>query len=191
MAPLSTLWLTIQYPDIPSVGRFEGDRFEAARWKATFPNRAMLNAQPDDTFWAARRVMAFSNDAIRAGVASADYSDARATEAIADVLIKRRDKIGREWLAETRPEGTQRETWHNSPRSGRNQAQFDCLLNELCVRLHAKELHDSVLVELDGSWADVEQRCHFLHRFALCQELQHFSLSRTQVPQLNLIRMRA
>jgi hypothetical protein len=96
-------WLTIQYNDIPSVGRFEGDRFEPARWKSTFPNRAMLNARPDDLFWAARRVMAFSTEAIRAVVASANYSDPRATETVVDALIKRRDKIGREWLASVNP----------------------------------------------------------------------------------------
>jgi hypothetical protein len=95
--------LTIQYNDIPSVGRFEGDRFEPARWKSTFPNRAMLNARPDDLFWAARRVMAFSTEAIRAVVASANYSDPRATETVVDALIKRRDKIGREWLASVNP----------------------------------------------------------------------------------------
>jgi len=96
-------WLTIHYPDLPAVGRFESEHFEPARWKPTFPNRAMLNAQPDDTFWAARRVMAFSNEAIRAVVASADYSDARASQAIGDALIARRDKIGREWLAGMNP----------------------------------------------------------------------------------------
>jgi hypothetical protein len=96
-------WLTIRYPDIPSVGRFEGDRFEPERWKPTFPNRAMLNARPDDLFWAARRVMAFSDDAIHAVVATADYTDARAGDAIADALIKRRDKIGRQWLTGTNP----------------------------------------------------------------------------------------
>lgn len=52
---------------------------------------------------------------------------------------------------------------HVGPMSGRNQAQLDGLLHELRVGLDAKELHDSVLVELDGSRADVEQRCYFLH----------------------------
>ena len=65
-------WLTIHYPDIRSVGLFEGDRFDPTGWKPTLPNRAMLNARPDDTFWAARRVMAFSDEAIRAVVDTAD-----------------------------------------------------------------------------------------------------------------------
>ena len=96
-------WLTIHYPDILSVGLFEGDRFDPVGWKPTLPNRAMLNAGPDDTFWAARRVMAFPDEAIRAVVDTAEYSDPRAADAIVDALIKRRDKIGREWLAGVNP----------------------------------------------------------------------------------------
>lgn len=96
-------WMTVRYPDIPSVGRFEGDRFDPQRWKPTFPNRAMLNARPDDLFWAARRVTAFSDQAIRAVVERAQYSDRRATQTIVNALIKRRDKIGREWLTGVNP----------------------------------------------------------------------------------------
>jgi hypothetical protein len=96
-------WLTIRYPDIPSVGRFEGARFEPDQWKPDFPNRSMLNTRPEDLFWAARRVMAFSNEAIRAVVNTAQYSDPRATDFIVDALVKRRDKIGRDWLASINP----------------------------------------------------------------------------------------
>jgi hypothetical protein len=96
-------WLTIRYPDIPSVGRFEGERFDPNGWKPTFPNRAMLNARPDDTFWAARRAAAIPDAAIRAVVETADYSDPRATDAITKALIERRDKIAQEWLTDVNP----------------------------------------------------------------------------------------
>ncbi len=96
-------WLTIRYPDIPAVGRFEGDRFEPAQWRPTLPNRAMLNARSGDTFWAARRVMAFNDDAIRRVVETAEYSDPRATETIVSALIERRDKVGRAWLTAINP----------------------------------------------------------------------------------------
>jgi hypothetical protein len=49
----------------------------------------------DDAFWAARRVMAFSDDLIRALVKTGQFSDPRAEAYLGDVLIKRRDKIGR------------------------------------------------------------------------------------------------
>ena len=54
-----------------------------------------MNARDDDNFWAARRVMAFTDDMIRALVETGQYSDPAAEKLLADVLIKRRDKIGR------------------------------------------------------------------------------------------------
>ena len=68
------------------------------------PTAALLPRAPDDTFWAARRVMAFSDDMIRAIV---DDRPVHAIEAaakhLADVLIQRRDKIGRAYLNAVNP----------------------------------------------------------------------------------------
>jgi hypothetical protein len=97
-------WLHIKYPEVPaSVGRFEGDAFEAARWKPEYPNAAFRNMRADDSFWAARIVSKFSNDAIRAVVEKAKYTDPRATDYITETLIKRRDKVLREWLVGVNP----------------------------------------------------------------------------------------
>jgi hypothetical protein len=57
----------------------------------------------DDAFWAARRVMAFSNELIRGIVKAGKYSDVKAEQYLADVLIKRRDKIGRAYLTMINP----------------------------------------------------------------------------------------
>jgi hypothetical protein len=57
----------------------------------------------DDGFWAARRVMAFSDDMIRAVVKTGAFSDPAAEKYLADVLIKRRDKIGRAYLTGINP----------------------------------------------------------------------------------------
>ena len=59
--------------------------------------------RPDDAFWAAGLVARFSDEMIRAIVAKARYSDARATAYIADTLIARRNKIVREWLTAINP----------------------------------------------------------------------------------------
>ncbi len=88
----------VAYPDLPSVGRYEGAVFEPETWKPPYRNGAFENARPDDTFWAARRVMAVSDVAIRAAVTAGQYSDARAEAYLAQALIARRDKIGRLWL---------------------------------------------------------------------------------------------
>jgi hypothetical protein len=96
-------WQTVDYEKHVAIGRFEGDAFEPARWKPRVPTAAFLHARSDDTFWAARRVMAFSDEMIRAVVATAQYSDPAAARHLADVLIKRRDAIGREYLTAINP----------------------------------------------------------------------------------------
>jgi hypothetical protein len=96
-------WVRIHYPHLPAVGRIEGDRFQPEQWKPTLPNPAFQNARADDTFWAAVRVMSFSDAAIRAAVATARFSDPAATEYLGDVLIKRRNQIGRAWLTDVNP----------------------------------------------------------------------------------------
>ena len=47
--------------------------------------------------------MAFSDEAIRRVVATAEYSDPRAVEMMVSTLIRRRDKVGREWLTAVNP----------------------------------------------------------------------------------------
>jgi hypothetical protein len=64
---------------------------------------AELRARADDTFWAALRVMAFSDEMIRAAVKTAEFSDPEAERLLGDVLIKRRDKIGRVYLPKVNP----------------------------------------------------------------------------------------
>ena len=92
-------WMLIDYPDVPaSIGRFEGDSFDPSAWKPEYPNPAFDNMRPDDAFWAARIVSRFSDDAIGAIVAKAQYSDPAATAYMTQTLIKRRDKVLRTWL---------------------------------------------------------------------------------------------
>lgn len=96
-------WQTARYEANPSVGIFEGDAFEPETWSPRVPAGALLAARDDDNFWAARRVMAFSDDMIRGVVTAARFSDPAAGRILADVLIKRRDKIGRAYLPKVNP----------------------------------------------------------------------------------------
>jgi hypothetical protein len=96
-------WQTVDYEENRAIGRFEGDRFDPLAWKSRVPAAALLHARDDDTFWAARRVMAFSDDMIRALVKSGKYSDPAAEKLLADVLIKRRNKIGQAYLTRINP----------------------------------------------------------------------------------------
>jgi hypothetical protein len=97
-------WILVDYwEDAKSVGRFEGDFFDPVKWRPEYPNPAFNNMTPDDAFWAARLVSKFSDEAIRAIVARARYSEPGATDHIVSTLIKRRDKVLRAWLTGVNP----------------------------------------------------------------------------------------
>jgi hypothetical protein len=96
-------WQTAPYSEYKSIGFFEGDRFEPRGWRPQTPVEPFIQMGDDDAFWAARRVMAFTDDLIRAVVHTAQYSDPAAERYLADVLIKRRDAVGRVYLTSVNP----------------------------------------------------------------------------------------
>jgi hypothetical protein len=96
-------WQTAHYTEYRSVGRFEGETFDPRTWKPHTPTVAYLEMQPDDAFWAARRVAAFDDDTIRALVHTGQFSDAKAEAHLATVLMQRRDKIARAYLPALNP----------------------------------------------------------------------------------------
>jgi hypothetical protein len=91
------------YPNFPAAGNFTADQFDPPNWKPRVPNPAFIRARADDTFWGARRVMAFTDEMIRASVRTGKYTDPAAEKHIADTLIARRDAIGRAWLTNVNP----------------------------------------------------------------------------------------
>jgi len=96
-------WQTIDYVEYPSIGKFEGDRFDPRTWRPQTPTTAYLELRDDDAFWAARRVAAFTDELIRAAVHTGEFSDPAAEKYLADVLIKRRDKIVSIYLTAVNP----------------------------------------------------------------------------------------
>ena len=88
-------WAKQKNPKIESVGRFEAARFDPLSWAPEYPNAAFVNSLPGDDSWAAKQIMAFTDEDVRAIVEVAEYSDPRAANYIAETLIERRDKIGR------------------------------------------------------------------------------------------------
>ena len=97
-------WITVDYwEDAKSVGRFEADFFDPVAWRPEYPNPAFDNMRADDAFWAAQLVARFSDDAIRAIVAKARYSEPGAAEHITATLVARRDKVLRAWLTAINP----------------------------------------------------------------------------------------
>jgi hypothetical protein len=97
-------WMTVDYPRVPSlVGRIEAQRFDPLNWKPEYPNPAFDNLRPDDAFWGARLVSKFSDEAIRAVVEKAQYSDPAATDYLTRTLIARRDKVVAAWINQVCP----------------------------------------------------------------------------------------
>jgi hypothetical protein len=91
-------WIRIRYPDLPSIGRLESDKFEPAAWKPEYPNPAFSRATPEDAYWGARIVMSFTDDDIRTIVETGDLSNPEAEQYLVEQLIQRRGKIGAYWF---------------------------------------------------------------------------------------------
>ncbi len=96
-------WMRVHYPDLPEAGHFQYEDFDPERWTGNYPNPAFELRTPGDKYWAAKKVMAFHDDAIRAVVATGRFRDPRAADWIARCLIERRNRIGRAFFADVLP----------------------------------------------------------------------------------------
>ncbi|MEL7832926.1 hypothetical protein [Fodinibius sp. Rm-B-1B1-1] len=97
-------WEQIE-PEVPypAVGYFRADVFKPGRWVPTHPLPPFENMTLRDAFWGAKQVMSFSDEDIQAIVATGEYSNPKAEEYVAQILMERRDKIGRYWFAKINP----------------------------------------------------------------------------------------
>lgn len=96
-------WERIDYKYRDTIGRLSVDGFDPDTWHPDYPVPAFLNRRPDDDFWAAKQVMAFTDDQIRAIAAEGEFTNPEAPRHLANVLIGRRDKIGRTFFAKVLP----------------------------------------------------------------------------------------
>jgi hypothetical protein len=96
-------WERLSFPSQPAVGNFTAEDFQPDDWKSNYPNPAFLNCLPDDEFWAAKKVMAFKPEEIRAMVETGEYNSAEATAYLTRTLIDRQRKIGETFFAKVLP----------------------------------------------------------------------------------------
>jgi hypothetical protein len=96
-------WMRASYPDYPAVGKLESETFEPERWTTNHVIAPFANRLPDDEFWAAKKVMAFTDEDVETLVRTGRYSDSRAEEWIARTLRERRDRIGRTYFQKVLP----------------------------------------------------------------------------------------
>lgn len=98
-----TDWEREHYQKLPGIGNFDSRLFNPDEWKPGYPNPAFMNRLPDDDYWAAKQVIAFTDDNIRAIVETARFSDPRSTEFLSTTLAQRRDKIAKIFFAKILP----------------------------------------------------------------------------------------
>jgi hypothetical protein len=97
-------WERRAAPAIRGVGAFDAASFDPDGWKGITPAFApFLAADRFDKFWAAKIVMRFSREQLRAIVESAGYSDPRAVDYVTDTLAARQRAIGAYWFARVNP----------------------------------------------------------------------------------------
>jgi len=95
-------WMREENSDLPEVGAFGSNTFDPEAWTTADPLPPFVNRLPDDTFWAARQVMAFTDEEIRAIVQTGQYSKP-AEDWITGALIERRNRIGRTYFGRVLP----------------------------------------------------------------------------------------
>jgi hypothetical protein len=103
MGVWSPRWMRAKYPRFPSVGHFEYRTFRPDQWITDAQIAPFANRLPDDTYWGAKQVMAFSDDDIRALVSTGQYSNPEAEAWLAECLIERRNKIGETFFSGVLP----------------------------------------------------------------------------------------
>jgi hypothetical protein len=96
-------WTRVHYPDYPAVGRFEASAFDPDRWYPEYRNAAFDNRLPDDDFWAAKQVLAFTDEDVRAIVRTGEYGDREVEDYMVRTLAARRDRIGKTFLPRVLP----------------------------------------------------------------------------------------
>ncbi len=96
-------WERMIYPHLPGVAWFESEVFDPDEFVGAYPYYPHTQMDRTDAFWAAKLIMRFSPEQIRAAVESGRYSDARATDYVTKTLIERQRKIGSVWFRRVTP----------------------------------------------------------------------------------------
>jgi hypothetical protein len=96
-------WLKVPYPRMPAVGRIESTYFRPDNWKPDYPNPAFKNLVEEDRFWGACIVARFTDEAVRAIVETARFSNPAATDYLIKIILERRAKVLSTWLNGTNP----------------------------------------------------------------------------------------
>ena len=96
-------WEGIPASPITGIGMFDVEHYRPEAWTPSLPYLPFLAADERDLFWAVSIMLRFTREQVRAVVLAAQFADPRATDALTDILLARRDKTARYWLARVNP----------------------------------------------------------------------------------------
>ncbi len=86
----------------PELGYFDDEGFDPRSWHPVLDNPAFVRMTRRDRYWGAKRVVAFSEEEVRAAVALGHYAPAT-EERLYQILWRRRERIARAYFTETTP----------------------------------------------------------------------------------------
>jgi hypothetical protein len=92
-----------EFSPLKEIGNIEADKFDPDHWVPVYRNPAFDNMLPDDAYWAAKIVHAFTDADIRALVETGEYRDPLSTDYLTRTLIARRDKIVQRYFSRVLP----------------------------------------------------------------------------------------
>ena len=98
-------WCTQDYFEFPAIGRLPRDHSEwdPQSWWPHITNAAFRHMRPDDTFWAATKLAAISDDMIKAAVTEAKFGNPAAEAFLAKAISDRRLRILQAFLPKVNP----------------------------------------------------------------------------------------
>lgn len=99
------VWRTQDYFESPSIGRLPRDhaKWDPEKWWPHITNSAFRHMRADDTFWAATKLAAITDDMIRAAVAEGKFGDGASEAFLAKAIIDRKLRILQTFLPKVNP----------------------------------------------------------------------------------------
>jgi hypothetical protein len=78
--------------EFPELGNFDWEHFNPDKWHPVLDNPAFERLTPRDAYWGAKRVLAFSEEELRAAIRTGRYRPAT-EQKLFEILWKRREKV--------------------------------------------------------------------------------------------------
>ncbi len=99
------VWRTQDFFESPSIGRLPRDhsKWYPEEWWPHITNAAFRHMRPDDTFWAAGKLAAITDEMIRAAVAEGKFGDQESETFLAKAIADRRVRILQTFLPKVNP----------------------------------------------------------------------------------------